>query len=378
MASLQHLGGDTWRVRVPISRHPATGKRRSISRSFSAPNKTAAKKIERRITLGIETTEQTLRALDGTIGQLVDDWLSVKQRTLSPTTMRGYRARSKVIVGKFGSTQAAALTGRDIDRWYSALMDDGVTVAEIRHLHLVLRAVVRFGYRRGDIDTVPTDRATPPTYRQPENRPPTATVLRMLLDGLPTRSHSQWARAVRILARTGMRRGEVCGLRWDDIGSTHIVVRHSVIDVGNGVQVRTPKTHKSRTVALTPGVAAILTQQREFLDGRPTPWVFPDLRTDPSGALPRRPASLTLAWSKYRKMYGAERVRLHDLRHAYATIMIDEGVPVTTVSRLLGHAKTSTTTDIYGFGSDAGEQLAIDAESRVFDRESPAPVPPPE
>lgn len=366
MASLQHIEGDTWRVRVPISKDPATGKRRTVSRSFTANGKTAAQKKARRLTTEIEDAESELRSLDGTLMQLVDDWLSVKTRTLSPTTMLGYRRRADVIKNRFGRTSAKALTGRDIDRWYSALMDAGVTIAEIRHLHLVLRAVLRFGYRRGDVEAVATDRATQPTYRQPEIHPPTVQVLRMLLDGLPTRPYAQWARAISIAAQTGMRRGEVCGLRWELITDTHITVAHSVIDVGNGVQVRVPKGRKTRQVVLSAAVAELLASQRSYLGDRSSPWVFPDLRADPDGSRPRRPATLTLAWSKYRKQFDAESVRLHDLRHAYATAMIDQGVPVTTVSRMLGHAKTSTTTDNYGHGSDLGEQLAIEAAGRVY------------
>ena len=80
----------------------------------------------------------------------------------------------------------------------------------------------------------------------------------------------------------------------------------------------------------------------------PADWfVFCDLRGDPSGQTPRRPGWLSLAWKRYRARHGAQGVRLHDLRHWHATSLMSAGVPIATTSKRLGHAKISTTTDIY-------------------------------
>lgn len=92
------------------------------------------------------------------------------------------------------------------------------------------------------------------------------------------------------------------------------------------------------------------------------PWVFTD---DPKCAKPWNPDIVSHRWRRFTTAQGHPGIRLHDLRHAMATAWLDAGIPVHVVSQRLGHAKVSTTTDIYGHTPD-GAQAA--AAARMADR----------
>lgn len=374
MASLQHLGGDRWRTRTYVT-DPLTRKRRLVSRTFTATGKRAAERRHHQVAAELERETEAVRAHAASFAGLVDDWLTIKDRDASPSTMIAYRRHARRITAEFGHLPADGLTGAMIDRWYTRLMADGMSAANVQHVHRVLRAVCRFGHRKRGLPTCPTDQATPPPVVEYEAHPPTPAATRALLDGV----RGEWGRAVKLLALTGLRRGEVVGLRWDHIRPAALEVRHSIVErPGEPVHIGPPKGKRTRTVVLTPDAAAVLAQQRRHVEevserGRlPCPaWVFPDWSKD--GRLPRRPGWVSLMWGRYMTglveagvLRAAHRVRLHDLRHAFATTLIDAGVPITKVSQQLGHAKTSTTTDIYGHADHGSDGLVIEAVTRAL------------
>lgn len=381
MASVRHIRGTTWNVRIPNGRDPATGKRRTIARSFEANGQRDAERKARAIVAAHERRQDELAEHRGSMAELVDDWLRVKARTNSPSTMRAYERHAERIKDRLGRVRAAELQGADIDRWYGELADTGTPPAGIVVLHRHLRAVLRFGYTRRGLPSVATDRADPGEYRAPEIHPPKPAAVLAMLGALPIES-AAWARAVGMLAHTGQRRGEVVGLRWADIDLEDgwLTVRHSVIEPdGGGVIVRPfPKGKRSRRVPLERSAIEVLAIQRAWLDSTATPgspWVFPDLAADTSGRTPRRPSYISQAWQRERVGLGAAGWRLHDLRHAWATMMLDRGVPLNTVQAWLGHAKASTTSDIYGHRGDAGELLGREVIREAL---SPADLPAPQ
>lgn len=374
MPSLQHLGGDRWRTRTYVT-DPVSHRRRLVSRSFTAKGKRTAERIHRQ-TIG-ELENENARARDhaASFAGLVDDWLTIKERDASPSTMIAYRRHAKRIKQRFGHLPVDGLTGQMIDAWYTELMGKGMTAANVNHVHRVLRAICRFGHRKRGLPTCPTDQATPPPTIDYEAKPPTPAAIRALLGGV----RGEWGRAVSLLAHTGLRRGEVVGLRWEDIDNHALTVRHSIVEQsGKRVHIGPPKGKRQRRVVLTPAARQILDEQRTHTAGRgESPWVFPDWTQD--GKLPRRPGWVSLMWGRYitklieqGALRSEHRVRLHDLRHAFATTLIDAGVPITTVSAQLGHAKTSTTTDIYGHHSDESDELVVEAMTRALGPGSPA------
>ena len=374
----EHLGGNRWRIRwwEPAR---ADGSRRQRSRNFTATGKRDAEKQARHILAQIETERDERERIRGTVRELLDDWYEVRERVCSPTTLPGYRRRANTIVARFGDQRVADLSGRDFDRWFSELAAAGVSEAEQVHLWRVLRAALRFGSRKRRYGVLPAlVEVTPPTHRPPEVEPPPVDVVARAIDY--TRG-TDWGLAFEMAARTGARRGEVLGMQWDDIttwtveyddGSIGIGgewrVRRSVYVTGRQVGWKDPKTIRSRRTIDLDGDLLLRLDDRKRASG--SVWVFPD-PADPRQ--PRNPDWLSRAWAlTRRRVPGAERVRLHDLRHWFATQALQRGHSVAVVSGVLGHADSSTTLRIYAHASRSARADAVASVGELL----PAPVPP--
>jgi integrase len=359
---LRHHGGTRWSVRVYVGADPATGKPRRRSVSFTAANKRDAERQRSQHEAVLIAERDQMREMAGTVGELVGDWLTISRRDRSPSTIRAYERHAARITARFGKVPVTQLGVRDIDQWYTALLEDGMTAANLRHVHRVFSAVLRWGWRKGLAPAPVTAHVSLPHVQPVELRPPSTEVVRRVFHELPDVG---WGRAVALLASTGMRRGEVCALQWDDIDDIAgtITVRHSVVEVkGGGIVLKEPKGKRVRTFRMSGAAAAILS--RHYID-TVNPEGVPTAQQAPTfvfgGDRPARPSWLSTMWERWRDAHGATGVGLHGLRHWYATHALEAGAPVNTVSRQLGHAKTSTTLNVYGHATDLGEAQVVAA-----------------
>lgn len=368
MSDPQHLGGDKWRVRAYVGTNPLTGKPRRRSITFHANGIKAARKAARKHYDALDAEREGLAA-SGSIAELVDDWLALAERDRSQSTLRkSYRPRAALIRERFGTVQAVNITESDIDRWYTALMSTprvvrkgrppvAVTAAGVLEIHRVFSAILNFGVKKRRIPQAVTEFVTLPEYVQADIDPPTPAVVRAVWDALPD---VPWGRAVRLLSATGMRRGEVVGLKWEDWDGATIKVQRSIIELkGGGIHVGPTKGRRNRTVTLGRIGQEVLETQR--LASR-NEWVF---STDGG---PARPGWISTMWNRWRDTHGAAGVRPHDLRHFYATYALEMGAPLASVSAQLGHAQTSTTLNLYAAKTDTGRQMAADAIDKALGR----------
>jgi integrase len=165
---------------------------------------------------------------------------------------------------------------------------------------------------------------------------------------------------------TGMRRGELCALRWNDIdlATGTIEVARSVVVVPGGVAEKTTKTDRSRTVALDSVGVSLLDRFRETARSLANQ-VEAEVNGDgfvfsPLGdcSTPFRPDNVTAFFIRVRDAVGAPAVRLHDLRHFTATQLIGAGVDVRTVAGRLGHSDPSLTLRVYSHAIEERDRAA--------------------
>lgn len=363
MASIEYRGTikdgrHRWRVVDRIAG-------RKVYRTFytQSPSKRTAEKASRPVLAELAKSEAELRAARGSVAELTEDWYRLKVRDRSPTTLRSYRRHADRLIARYGTMQVGALEGKHLDEWYHELLDAGWSSNNVHHLHRVVRAVLTFGRKKRKLVSTAIDEVSLPEFRRHEISPPTPAALRVLLAGVD----GEWGRVVRLLAATGLRRGEVVGLQWADVEPSVLKVQRAVVDLkGGGVLVKEPKGKRSRTVHLTGVAAQVLAEQ--WAERRPveSPWVFPSWRADPSGRVPRSPSSVSTQWQRHRDRMGAPTVRLHDLRHAFATIALDAGASPAAVSAQLGHAQVSTTMNIYASATSEGAEQVVNAIDRAL------------
>lgn len=228
-------------------------------------------------------------------------------------------------------------------------------------LHQMLGAAWRTAMRHEWITVSPFTAVRPPTPARREISPPDPAVVRKVLDvGLV-----DWQRAAfTIAATTGARRGEICGLRWDDLDDGRLWIRRAVVyTAADGVLVKDTKTGEKgrRRIRLDLRTLDRIETHRARLEAAGVPtaagWMFP---ASYGPIDPVRPDNLTQAWDRACHRAGVPPVRLNDLRHFAITQMLAAGVDVRTVAGRVGHANPATTLNRYAAWIPARDDAAAE------------------
>jgi integrase len=216
----------------------------------------------------------------------------------------------------------------------------------------------------------PADRATPPRARKSEINPPDPAAVRRLIAEADA-SNPEFGMFLRLAASTGARRGELCALQWSDVDLERgsVAITKALEPYGAAGRIKETKTGNRRRVALDEATTALMREHALAMQRRASavggslgPWVF---SSDPACATPWHPASVTHWFGRLARSVGVA-CRLHDLRHFAATQALDAGLPVVAVSRRLGHARSSTTLDVYGHWVPDTDQEVAGALGRLL------------
>jgi integrase len=323
-----------------------------------------------------------------TLDAYVGEWLERRRSQLRPTTLKSYRqAVDCYLRPHLGDLRLDELDRRRLERFYAWLLVEGghggkpLSPTSVQYVHAILGRVLEDARLDGLLEVNPARRARRPTRHPDEvelDEPPAvwsaAQAARFLafVDDHPLRA--LWHLAL----GTGARRGELLGLRWQDVdldaGQLCIQRALSVID---GVpRLLGTKTSKRRTLSVAGSVVDALRrhereQQRRRQDA--TDWqdrwglVF----TDEVGA-PIDPMAVTKAFRALVSEAPVPAVRLHDVRHFHATALLGAGVPVTVVSRRLGHSSVTMTLEVYGHVLPAADADAAERLDALLSDQSPS------
>jgi integrase len=372
-----------WELRVSLGNDPVTGKLRQLSKTFHGGSRAADSALRDLI------DQQAPGRSDGvgvTFGQLLDKWLEECERMdLSPTTLRTYRAQIKrTIRPRLGKVKLNQLSAKHLDDLYGVMKDDGKSPKTIRNHHAIISSALHQAVRWGWVKTNVAERAKPPRVAQRRVQAPSVDVVRDVIEEAEKRD-PKLASLLMLAALTGMRRGELCALRWSDVDVKlgTMEVSRSVVVVVGGLAEKTTKTDRSRTVALDAvGVALMQRHQKQVLGWlkesggtlQPDAFVFSPLV---ESTVPYRPDNVTSFFIRVRNEVKAPTVRLHDLRHFTATQLIGAGVDVRTVAGRLGHSDPSLTLRIYSHALEERDRAAATIMGNVLSakRKKPAQLP---
>lgn len=310
---------------------------------------------------------------------LIERWLPTKRSQLRPTTHDSYRRNiERHVLPALGARPLQRLAPEDLDGLYASLLADGrrngagggLSAKTVRYIHGILRKALGDAQRKGTVARNVADQADPPKLSSKprrEMRVWSAPELRRFLEVVE--DHRLFV-AFLLAANTGMRRGEVLGLRWTDVGfdRSRLSVNQAVVSIAYEVKVTDVKTDTARrTIDLDGRTVAVLRGWRkEQLEERLAaglPWdeaSFVVARPDGS---PIHPDYFSQCFDRAVASSGLRRIRLHDLRHTHASILLRAGQPVKVVSERLGHANPAFTMSVYqhvlpGMQADAAAKFA--------------------
>ena len=276
-----------------------------------------------------------------TVAEWCRHWLMkiARPQVEATTWERSYRSKVELyIVPFFASVPLTELAEEDIEAFHAHLMSRGLSAASITQIHRIMSRALKIAVVRGRIARNPCSNVSPPPADPPELVPPTAAEAERILERCVTWPYgARWVLAI----TTGLRQGEALGLEWRDVQLADpacVTVRQSAAQVGGQRVLKQPKSRASRRTVPLPAVAvAALRRHQAAQSVRDVAGtVFADARG--------RPVNYRADWQDWRDLLadlGLPRYRVHDLRHGYATMLLEQGVDPRVVQAMLGHASAA-------------------------------------
>ena len=308
-----------------------------------------------------------------TVGTWMDTWFEnvakIKVRPSSHQTYKGYIDNH--IKPNIGKIPLEKLTTMDLQKFYRKLLPKGrverieskdqpkgLSAKTVRNINQVISSAMDLAVAQKIILTNPANACELPKVEHKEMQTIPAEQLQAFLD--EARATGVYEMYYIELA-TGLRRGELLGLKWQDIDWKNgiIKVRRQVARV-NGEIVEAPlKTKNSyRAVSISPQAIEVLREQKAKTNDT---YVFPS----PNGG-PISPDSVNNMLKRVLERAGIPKVRFHDLRHTFATIALQNGVDIKTVSGMLGHFSAGFTLDTYAHVTTSAQKEAAQTIGKIL------------
>ena len=388
-----------WEGRVTTGRDPGTG--RQMQRSFTA--KTQKEVREKMQEALVEINDGTyFEPAKMTLARWLDIWTTDYMSDKKYLTVKHYRAQvNEHIKPALGAVKLSKLTPAQIQRFYNDLLKtgrtvpkkdengrivkkDGKTVTEqvplsaksVRNIHCILTKALSVAVTVGYLKANPAERTTIPKMQKKEIRPLTDAQIK---DFLHIADGDEYGTILKVILFTGLREAEATGLTWDCVdfkdGTIKVCKQLQKRPLADGGATFAPlKNDKTRILRPAPFVMGLLKQRKkeqieqrfragEAWDG----WA--DLKEQKTALVFTtatgqniRPKTLYLHYKKLAAQIGAPESRVHDLRHTFAVLSLQNGDDVKTVQSNLGHATAAFTLDVYGHVS---ERMKEDSASRM-------------
>ena len=291
-----------------------------------------------------------------TLGEWLDRWLAeYKDGTIRPGTLEGYRNYiENYIKPQLGGKQVSLITTQDVQRMYRRLKSGGrvredaegskrLSDSTVRHIHTMLHGAMKAAVQAHIIPKNPTENATVPK----SNYKPMQVLSEQELDTFlqAVQNDDVWRDFFYTELMTGLRRGEICALMWRDFDAKAgtLVISRTLHSKGQGIYALgdTKTSQGNRTIILPESVAALLRARKKNSISQ---WIFPQ---PASPELPMNPGTAYRRLKTLLVEAGLPSIRFHDLRHTFATLALQNGMDVKTLSAMLGHVSAATTLDIY-------------------------------
>jgi integrase len=368
---IRQRGASAWELKYDIGADPITGKRRIRYQTVRGLKRDAQRRLRELLAAvdeGCHVDKSTLTVGEH-VGNRIGQWIGSGR--ISAATGEHYcQLLEGCIRPHIGAIPVQRLSALDLETWHAKLRTNGrrksgkgVSGSTIRNAHRILSTALAEGARHGLVV-----RNVAEIERAPRDKTEEIEILGrdQLLTVMARLEGHELNAAVTVAWNTGMRRGEQLALDWRDVDFDRGVIQVTKAleeTRAHGVRVKAPKTASGRREISLPesALAALRNHRRKQLEQR----IALGLGKMPEDALVfpavaggyQSPRSLSVRWRQAVKRLGLPAVGWHALRHTHASMLIDAGVDVVTVSKRLGHASPTITLSTYAhkFTKDDGK-----------------------
>ena len=343
-----------WEYRFDVGPDPLTGRRQRRTKSGFETKREATKAM--REAISAFERGRSVRPSRRTVAQFLNEWHAAVRPSLRPTTWTNYRDYlNAYVIPTIGDTAIQDLTPVRLNLLYGHLLENGrvkraggLAPKTVQNVHRMLHRALRDAVKWDVLPRNVAEDAEAPRVRRPKPKIWTPVQLGSFVNHVrDDRFFALWL----LVVTTGLRRGELAGLRRDDIDFVHARVSPTtprVVVAGRAEESETKTRSGERTLALDPDTLAALRgyvtdwdHERQLLgQGSQLLFVWPDGR-------PLHPDTITALFHKHCAEAGLPKIRLHDVRHSYATAALAAGISPKIISERLGHATAAFTMQTY-------------------------------
>ncbi|MEO8691983.1 MAG: tyrosine-type recombinase/integrase [Acidimicrobiales bacterium] len=364
------VAGARWKARY----RDASGR----ARSETFDRKADAEKFLERVGADLQRgdwVDPALRRMK--FDEWANEWRSSGLIHLRPSTARSYRyVLDRRVLPYFSGRPVASIDRAEVKRFIASAINAGRSVKTVREYLNVLSLVLQCALEAGAIKENSAARHKLPTRPKPES-----VVLTLAqVEALAAEIRAPYDTLVRLAAQTGLRPGELCGLRVGrvDLLNRRITVAETVQPIYGELVHGPTKSNSTRVIGMPPSIAAelarVLAGRREVLGRnlRPSDFVFESLNGD-EGPLNRDSFRKWVLLPALRRAGLPEEYRTHDLRHTHASMLIELGAHPKAVSDRLGHSDIGVTMNVYGHLFPSVEEEIVDRLEELGRRAAAAP-----
>lgn len=367
---IRRRGADSWEITVDLG-NDAQGRR--LRKFFTVRGKRSDADRKLREVMAALDRGLPVDTSKITVAEFMERWLKdYATPHTRPRTAESYRVIARVhIVPHIGQLPLQKLQPADIQRMEAAILASGRSANTVQHVHRTLSQALKHAVKWGLLWRNPAQAVDAPRFARRETQVPDVAAVNAVLRMADA---TEYGAVLSFLAYTGCRRAEALGLRWQDVdmerGAASIVQTLHRVN-GQGIVVLPPKSAKGRrAIALDQHTVALLRRHRTAQAERRLRLgdVYQNNGLVFAGPLgkPLDPATLTHVWQRVARKSGLSGVRLHDLRHFHATMLLSQGVHPKVVQERLGHATISITLDTYSHVVPGMQEAAAEAFAQAM------------
>ncbi len=294
-------------------------------------------------------------------------FMPAKAVTMSENGRCAYQGNlDRWIYPALGELKMPDITPANISALLLSMQSQGKAHATCVKVYTILHSLFKMAYMSDVVPINPMDKVERPKPRKNElkEKDVEAYTIEEVQRIFATLENEplKWRALLRLLIDTGIRRGECCGLRWQDVdfkANTITISGNLCYTPQKGIYLDTPKSGKVRTIDVDPEIISLLHELRqEQASHAISIYVF----TQPNSPEPMHPQSPARYMQKFSKKYGVPNLHPHKLRHTFASIAITNGADVASVSEKLGHSDKAVTLRMYTHA----DQESMKRASQIF------------